>query len=59
MRALMMVAGRVAIMTESSEVLGMVTTKDRRRSGYYTPAATVSRKELLEYNVSFPPVQEK
>ena len=51
MRALMMVAGQVAVMMESSEVLGMVTTKDRRRSGYYTPVATVSRKELLEHDL--------
>ncbi len=42
-------------MTESSEVLGMVSKKDRRRSGYVTPAATVSRKELLANDLFIEP----
>lgn len=42
-------------MTESSEVLGMVSKKDKRRSGYVTPIATVSRKELLENDLVIDP----
>lgn len=42
-------------MAESSEVLGMVSKKDKRRSGYVTPAATVSRNELLENDLFIEP----
>jgi len=42
-------------MKESSEVLGMVSKKDRCRGGYVTPAATVSRKELLENDLFLQP----
>ncbi len=42
-------------MTESSEVLGMVSKKDKRRSGYVTPVATVSRKELLANDLFIEP----
>ena len=33
----------------------MVSKKDKRRSGYVTPAATVSRKELLENDLFIEP----
>ena len=33
----------------------MVSTKDRRRNGYVTPAATVSRKELLANDLFIEP----
>lgn len=42
-------------MTEGFEVLGMVSKKDKRRSGYVTPVATVSRKELLENDLVIEP----
>lgn len=33
----------------------MVSKKDRRRSGYITPRATVSKKELIRYNLFITP----
>ena len=45
----------MAVMKESSEVLGMVSKKDKRRSGYVTPVATVSRKELLANDLFIQP----
>ncbi len=33
----------------------MVSKKDRRKSGYVTPKATVSRRELLENNLFIEP----
>ncbi|MBU0536236.1 MAG: hypothetical protein KKE20_04685 [Nanoarchaeota archaeon] len=33
----------------------MVTKKDRRKSGYVTPKATISKKDLIEYDLFINP----
>lgn len=33
----------------------MVTKKDRRKSGYVTPKATISKKDLMKYDLSISP----
>ena len=37
----------------------MVTKKDRRNSGYYTPLALVSNKELIKYDLFVNPVYDE